>query len=433
MGRLGYLAVALVLACASPTHGAMRPRWIESWGTALPLLPAPPPARGPARPAEGNKPASEAPANTPDPHVPHPDSFAEQTIRMVVRSSVGGPEFRLEFANIQNGSTATFDAVHAALAGKNGATAPGSDRTVTFGGHETLTLLPGEHAVSDPVSLDLPALTEVAVSVYLAGKVLADTVDEIGLMPAYIVDGNRTAAATLDDPVITGSYFWLRGLSVPAADEDAGTIVAFGDSITEGYATTSGTHRSWPELLAARLQKDPDLAGWGVVNAGISGNRVLRTGAGESALARVTDDVLGRPGVKWMIVLESINDINFSIIPGFPRDQAATADDLIAGLGQLVELAHLHGIKVAGGTITATKGLPFYSAEGEAMRQAVNAWIRTSGRFDTVIDFDAAIRDPADPLRIRPDLDSGDHVHPNDAGNQVMADAIDLKTFRPRD
>lgn len=218
------------------------------------------------------------------------------------------------------------------------------------------------------------------------------------------------------------------------ADDRGGAIIAFGDSITEGYATTPGANRTWPDLLAERLQGDPALANWSVINTGISGNRVLRTGAGESALARFTEDVLSRPGARWVIVLESINDINMTIMPGMPASQHATADALIAGLDQLVTRAHLHGLKIAGGTVLPTRGLSFYTAEGEAMRHAVNQWIRTSGRFDAVfdavIDFDAATRDPADPRRINPAFDPGDHVHPNDEGNRVMAEAIDLDMFR---
>lgn len=167
-----------------------------------------------------------------------------------------------------------------------------------------------------------------------------------------------------------------------------------------------------------------------MVNAGISGNRVLKAGAGDAAVARFDADVLTRPGVQWVIVLEAINDINMSIIPGMPEEQAVTAEEIIAGLDQLVTRAHLHEIKAAGGTITATKGLPFYSPKGERMRQAVNDWIRNGGRFDAVIDFDAATRDPADPLRIRHEIDPGDHVHPNDAGNALMAETIDLNLFR---
>jgi lysophospholipase L1-like esterase len=350
---------------------------------------------------------------------------------MNVRSSTGGKVFRLEFANVQEGETVTFEAVHAALAAPAGGTVDGTDRLVTFGGKPELTLFPGASAVSDPIKLALLPLTDVAVSIYLRAKTPAETVDELALMPTYIAQGNQAGARMMSGATVAGSYFWLRGLAVPGNDKGAGTIVALGDSITEGYATTAGAHRSWPELFAERLQRDPQLADWGVVNAGISGNRVLKVGVGDAAVARFDDDVLTRPGVKWVIILESINDINMSIMPGMPASQAVTADQLIAGLDQLVARAHLHGIRIAGATIMPTKGLPFYSERGEQMRQAVNRWIRESGRFDAVIDFDAATRDPADPLHIRPDIDTGDHVHPNDLGNRLMADAIDLSIFRP--
>jgi lysophospholipase L1-like esterase len=425
--RAFFFAATLLLALVAASPGHAEERWIESWGTSLPLVSAPPPAFETER--EGGAPAERPPLGPP--FVPYPASFADQTIRMVVRTSAGGSRFRLEFASVQGGQPVTFGAVHAALAMEGGATVAGSDRIVTFGGREGLTLHSGARAVSDPIDLPLPPLTEVAVSIYLPDETPANTVDALGLMPTYIAQGNRAADRSLDSPTIAGSYFWLRGLSVPVEDPGAGTIVALGDSITEGYATTPGKHRSWPSLLAERLQREPALAGWGVVNAGISGNRVLRPGAGEALVARFSEDVLARPGVKWLIVLASINDINMSIIPGIPADQAATAEQIIAGLDQLVARAHLHGIKVAGGTVMPTKGLPFYSAAGEAMRQSVNDWMRTSGRFDAVIDFDAATRDPADPLRLRPEIDPGDHVHPNDAGNALMADAVDLDIFLP--
>jgi len=417
-----FLCSAVV--AASPLSA--QERWIESWGTPLPVLFAP---STPFERDRDGEATAERPAPGP-PFIAYPASFADQTVRMVVRSTAGGPRFRLEFANAHDAEAITFGSVHAALAMPAGATVPGSDRVVTFGGRERLTLYPGARAVSDPVDLDLAPLIEVAVSIYLPDYTPATTVDPLGLMPAYIAPGNRVADEALGDSIVTGSYFWLRGLSVPAAGPTVGTVVALGDSITEGYATTAGMHRSWPSLLAERLQREPDLTGWGVVNAGISGNRVLRPGAGDALLARFTDDVLGRPGVRWLIVLASINDINMSIIPGIPDGQAATADEIIAGLDQLVARAHLHGIKIAGGTVMATKGLPFYSATGEAMRRAVNEWIRSSGRFDAVIDFEAATRDPNDPLRLRSEIDPGDQVHPNDAGNALMAEAIDLDIFR---
>lgn len=430
MTLLRSALASFLLVLAPATAANAQDHWVESWGTALPLMPPPPPPFGDAPPpGEGEAP----PQAVPSPFVPYPAQFENQTIRMVVRTSTGGERFRLEFANAAGGDAVTFGSVHAALAAAGGATVPGTDRAVTFGGKDQLVLYPGAKAVSDPIELALPALTEVAVSIHLPQPTPANTVDALALKPAYIVDGDQAAARVLDQPLVVDSYFWLKGLSVPAADEDAGTIVALGDSITEGYATTSAANASWPDVLAERLQQDPELLDWGVVNVGISGNRILQAGAGDAAIARFGDDVIARPGVKWIVVLEGINDINMSIMPGMPQDQAVTADDIIAGLDQLITRAHLHGIKVAGGTILPTKGLPFYSAEGEAMRHAVNEWIRDSGRFDAVIDFDAATRDPADPLRLLPGIDPGDHVHPNDAGNKMMADAIDLDIFRPEE
>lgn len=428
--RFSGLLAALSLALVSmPLQAKDNNRWLESWGTALPLQPpgpspfgdGPPPAPPPAPPKDQPAP--------PNPRVPYPKALEDQTVRMIVRTSVGGEQIRLEFASRNGAQPVRFGAVHAALANLDGSIVAGTDRVVTFGGKNELDLLPGSRAVSDHIDLPVAPLAHVAVSVYLPQDTPAETVDEIGLMPTYIAQGNHAGSAKLPDPVIAASYYWLRGLSVATASQDGGAIIAFGDSITEGYSTTAGAHRSWPEILAERLQATPDMRNWSVINTGISGNRVLRAGAGESALARYTEDVLSRPGAKWVIVLESINDINLSIMPGLPATQIATADDLIAGLDQLVTRAHLHGLKIAGGTIMPTKGLFFYNEQGEAMRQRVNEWIRTSGRFDAVIDFDAATRDPADPLKINPAFDPGDHIHPNDAGNRAMADAINLEIF----
>ena len=427
MRNTGILG-AILLALAPAPLLASAP-WVESWGTALPMQPPPP------SPFSNSRPPPPPPAEPvgqpapPNPRLPYPATLEDQTIRMIVRTSVGGEQFRLEFANRGGAAAVRMGAVHAALAHPDGSIIAGSDRAVTFGGDAELTMFPGARAVSDPIELPVGSLAHVAVSVYLPDSTEAETVDEIGLMPTFIAPCNQAASEALAEPTTAGAYFWLRGLSVPAAD-DGGAIIAFGDSITEGYATTFGSHSNWPDLLAERLQAEPDLKNWSVINTGISGNRVLRNGAGEAAVARFTDDVLSRPGAKWVIVLESINDINMSIMPGMPAEQTATAGQIIAGLGQLVERAHLHGLKIAGGTVMPTRGLPFYTEQGEAMRQQVNQWIRTSGRFDAVIDFDAATRDPADPLRINPAFDPGDHVHPNDAGNRAMSDAIDLDIFR---
>ena len=431
MTSLAKCALAICFAaavCLAQPASAESQRWIESWGTAQTLGPqAPPPFGGNS--AKGRA-AAKPPADPTSPLVPYPDTLSDQTVRMRVRTTAGGRQFRLEFSNASGGPAVTFGSIHAALAGAAGSVVGTSDRTVTFNGKPTLLLFAGSKAVSDPIDLAVPPLTEVAVSVYLPDPTRVNTVHALGLNSTYIVSGDATAAERLEHPQVARSYFWLNGLVVPAVSPEAGTIVAYGDSITDGFRTTPGGHTDWPELLAERLQADPRTKGWGVVNTGISGNRILKAGTGDAALARFDEDVLGRPGVKWVILLEGINDINMSIIPGLPDSEHVTAQQIIDGLDQLIVRAHLHGIKIAGASIMGTKGLPFYNDHGKAMWQQVNEWIRSSGRFDAVVDFDQVTRDPADPLRINPAFDPGDHVHPNDAGNRAMAAAIDLAIFR---
>jgi lysophospholipase L1-like esterase len=254
------------------------------------------------------------------------------------------------------------------------------------------------------------------------------TTHQLGLNTTYVVNGNVTAAPTLADAATNRSYFWLTGVEV-LARANTGTIVAFGDSITDGFPSTPDEHRAWPALLAAKLNGGRRARAWGVVNAGIAGNRVRRDLVGASAHARFDRDVLARAGVAWVLLFEGINDINFSALPGVPASQSTTAEQLIEALQQLVDRAHAHGIKVMGGTLMPMGGLWLHNAETEAMRQAVNAWIRTGGAFDAVVDFDAVTRNPSDPTRLRPEFDSGDHIHPNDAGNAAMADAINPSVF----
>jgi lysophospholipase L1-like esterase len=282
--------------------------------------------------------------------------------------------------------------------------------------------------VSDPVTLAVPALAELAVSVYVPEPAPTTTRHELGLNTTWIAAGDATGAASLAQAAgvsTNRSYFWLSGIEV-LAPADSNALAAFGDSITDGYATSADAHRAWPALLAQRLRNERPGTQLGVLNLGISGNRVLRDNIGSSALTRFDRDVLARAGVRWMILLEGINDITWSALPGVPDAQKASADQLIEGLSQLVDRAHAHGIKVLGGTLTPMGGLWLFNAQTEALRQAVNAWIRESGKFDAVVDFDAVTRDPADPTRLKPEYDSGDHIHPNDAGNAAMAQAIDL-------
>lgn len=303
---------------------------------------------------------------------------------------------------------------------------PNSDHSLTFGGRKGVTIRPGQVIASDPVALDLKPLSDLAVSLYVIETRGVPTNHTPGLHTTYVSSGDVTAAASLPSPAIDTSYVWLRSVDV-VAPLDSFAIACLGDSITDGFRTTVDANTAWPALLARRLnarQHGPRIA---VLNAGISGNQVLRDGAGVNALARFDRDVASEPGVRWVVLLEGINDIN--IHGQVTGPQAITAEDLIAGYQQLIARAHLQGLKILGATLTPQGGLWLAGPIGEATRQAVNQWIRTSRAFDAVIDFNAVERDPAHPERLRRRFDSGDHIHPNDAGNAAMADAFDLSVF----
>jgi len=286
-------------------------------------------------------------------------------------------------------------------------------------------IAPGVVLLSDPVELDVPPLTDLAVSLYLPGETGPPTTHATGLHNTYISkEGDLTAKAEIPEPVITRSYYWLAGIDV-AAGADAALLVTFGDSITDGALSTTETNHSWPALLAARLAANKATANIAVVNEGIGGNRVLRDGAGASALARFDRDVLSQPGVKWVTLMEGINDIGHAstAVPTEP----VTTDELIGAYKQFIAQAHAHGIQVIGCTLTPYEGAGYYRPDGERIRAALNSFIRTSGAFDAVVDFEAATRDAANASRLREEFDPGDHLHPNDTGYQAMADAFDLK------
>ena len=421
-----FFPLALLLWCGACT--AQTPvndgthHWVGTWGAAqqlaaetLPVWVVPPP-RAPNEPPP--------PALLP----PYPSSFRDETVRMIVRSSVGGDRLRLTLSNALGRSEVYIGAVHVALRERGSAIVTKTDRAVTFGGKASFSVQPGTLVVSDPVELAVPPLTELAVSLYLPNETHGVTTHEFALNTTYVVTGNAAAAASLANPRTNFTYFWLTGVEV-LASTDVGAIVALGDSITDGVTTTFDAHRAWPALLAAKLQSTAATRAWAVINAGISGNRVRRDVIGRSALGRFDRDVLARAGVEWLVLFEGINDVTWTALPAAPDAERATAAEIIETLEQIVDRAHARGIKVMGGTLMPISGLWLYNADTEAMRQAVNEWIRTSGKLDAVADFDAATRDPRSPERLRPELDSGDHIHPNDAGNAAMADAVDPASF----
>ncbi len=393
--------------------------WVATWTAAQQLLLAPFPA--------GAKDRERAKL---------PETLHDETIRMIVHTSIGGKSVRIHLSNAIGAAPVTIGSIH--IANRNGQGSEivaGSDRTVTFSGKRSVSIQPGVIVVSDPIDLDVRPEADLAVSLFLPQNTGAPTNHLLGFHTSFLSKGDTTSKAVLSEPVqTTTSYLWLAGVDVSAASPRSYSVVALGDSITDGYATTLDKNHAWPTLLAKRLASVGSQPGIAVVNQGISGNQVLRDGAGISALARFDRDVLSQAGVKWMILLEGINDINLHsrISPEVPVSTSddLTSDDLIGAYVQLIERAHTHGIKVIGATLTPEEGVWIASKKGEDIRQAVNQWIRTSGRFDAIVDFDAVIRDPNHLAKMRAEFDPGDHIHPNDEGNQVMADAFDLSVFR---
>jgi len=318
---------------------------------------------------------------------------------------------------------------HVARYKGDGAIVTGTDHVLKFSGNESFVVPPGALFLSDPVNMEVAPFSDLAVSLYIPKNAGSLTTHPMSLHTAYISKGNVTGSETMPEPTKTYSYFWLTGVNV-LAPADAWAIVAYGDSITDGFTTTLDGNTAWPVLLAKRLAANKATRNVAVLNQGISGNMVLRDGAGISALARFDRDVLGRPGVKWIVLLEGINDI--SIRGRGTGPEALTSEELIAGYRQLIDRAHIHGIKVIGATLMPDEGMPTASARGEEIRVAVNRWIRAKGNFDAVVDFDLVVQDGSHPALINPAFDPGDHLHPNVAGNRAMADAFDLTIFARR-
>jgi lysophospholipase L1-like esterase len=391
---LGIACAALLVACQSQSAG----RWIRSWGA----------SPAPAQPA-----AESVAVNRVTP------TFDDQTIVQTVRLSAGGQRLRLRLTNEYGKTPLAIGAAKVAVVGADGQAGPW--RPVTFSGKSVATIAPGAPFLSDAVDLPTGPLSTVKVALYVQGKAVC-TCHFAGLQRAEV---SPTGDYT-DRPftsAIQGSWrAFLSGVEVESS-RIAPVIVTFGDSITDGTASTEGANKRWPDRLAERLQGRA-----GIVNAGIAGNRVLADATpllfGQSALVRFDRDVLSVPGATHLIILEGVNDL------GQGGANPPSAEALIGGYRQLIVRAQAKGIKVIGATILPYEGARYFRAEGDAVRQQVNTWIRTGGEFDGVIDFDAAVRDPANPKRLLAEYQSGDWLHPSDAGYRVMGDAVNLRLFR---
>jgi lysophospholipase L1-like esterase len=402
---------------AVQTPGAARDHWVGTWSTALV-------ERGPLDP-------NAAPTRNPLPLT----SFNDQTIRQIVRVSVGGDRVRVVLSNAFGRAPLAVGAAHVALRREGAAIGPGAARPLTFSGRTSVMIPAGAVMFSDPVNLTVAPLQDLAIDVYLPTEVSAEqsplTVHTGGgaLQTNYVSpSGNHSGAAVMPVSATTLSWYFLARVETATATQ-RGAIVAFGDSITDGTRSTIDANNRWPDHLARRL-KDSGMT-IGVLNASISGNRLLTPGAGDSALARFDRDVLAQTGVTHVVVLEGINDI------GLTRPMP-TALDLITAHRQLIQRAHAHGLKIYGATLLPFEGSSlsnpsyrYWTPEGEALRQALNEWIRTSKEYDGVIDFDAVVKDPDQPTRMFPKFASPDMLHPSDAGYEAMGNSVRLALFGP--
>ena len=415
-----YLPAAMLLAVSFAPAMAASAAWLGAFGHVPTAYDLTPPAAITGRDGNSRMLAPNfAPARA---------YAANTTVREVVRLSAAASSIRIRLSNEFSAHALRIGEVRIALASEGGGIVPGSDHPLTFAGQRGATIPPGAPLVSDPLAWTVPALAKLAVTVFYPEETVPPA-HILFTLQAWAAPGNQAGAPSLAGAVAVRGGNHLSEVDIlpqtPGKTPEK-TVVCFGDSITEGVGSTNGAFRGWPDRLAERLQADPRTRGWSVVNAGIGSNRLLHDTPSVNALARFDRDVLAVPGVAKVIVLLGINDIQYSHrYPG----QAVTADEMIAALGQLVSRAHASGAQIIGGTITPFAGSGDFTPEGEAARTKVNQWIRESGLFDEVIDFDRAIRDPVQPAQLLSSADSGGRLHPNNAGYALMGDAIDLDLF----
>jgi lysophospholipase L1-like esterase len=402
-----FLIVSIFVSAETPQQ-----TWIATWG---------------ASPAPQLRTAAEVKAA-------HFD-FENQTLREIVHTSVSGETIRLKLSNAYGTESLILDSVHIALQDQGSSIATDTDHAVTFNGSPKVTIPADALILSDPLSFKLPADTNVVISIHVRGKARAAGIHYSSSQTAYLGGGDQTSFVHFQSDVSFTSWVYLTGLEV-ISSSDAATLVAFGDSITDGSRSTVDKNQRWPNILAKRLLQRGG-SQIGVVDAGIGGNRILhdpyvRVAFGVNALARFERDVLSEPNVKYVIVLEGINDLGHPG-QGAPLAETVSVDELIGAYKQMIARAHDRGIKIFGATLTpfAVTTIPgYYSPEKEIKRHAINVWIRTSHAFDGVVDFDKALQDPANSDHVLSVYDSGDHLHPGDKGYEAMGNAIDLALFK---
>ncbi|MFD0065306.1 SGNH/GDSL hydrolase family protein [Streptomyces sp. NPDC056690] len=350
------------------------------------------------------------------------DAVSDHSYRLVVHTSVGGDGLRVRLSNAFGDQPATFDSAYAGLQREGAELVRGSNRRLTFGGARSVTVPAGDTTYSDPLPGRLPAETTLVVSVHTARAADTATGHSMAMQTSYAAGGDHASEeGAVNWTERIGSWFYLDSVTVRTGAE-TGAVVALGDSVTDGWQSTADLDRRWPDYLSRRLQRADDPAVKGVANEGISGNKVLADGAGQSALHRLDRDVLSHPGVRTVFLFEGVNDIK--------AHTGVTAQDMIDGYRTIAERAHAAGKCVVGATVAPFKGWSEWDPEAEVVRLQVNEFIRGSGEFDSVTDFDRTLRSPYDHERILPFFDGGDHLHPNDKGMQAMADSVDVAALQ---
>jgi lysophospholipase L1-like esterase len=404
------LGFPLILCCAafpSPSSAGKKsasekPGWVGTWACSPQLV---------------------EPVNRP----PAP-GLAENTLRQIIRVSIGSDRLRVRFSNEFGVTPLILMSVHLALPIADDSIKPETDKALTFAGQSSVSIPAGAMMISDPIDFNVAPQTDLAIT-FQAGKVSDSITGHPGSRAtSYLVAGDAVSAPMLTNPIKADHWYVLDGVDV-AAKKPAAAVVIAGDSITDGRGSTTNGNDRWPDDLARRLLATKSTADVAILNHGIGGNRILHDRAGPNLLARFDRDVLVQPGVRSVIVLEGLNDIGTSRKEAAKGEQLKTVGDLIAAFQQLITRAHTQGPSDIRNYDSAVRRVVYFSPLNEADRQRVNTWIRTSGAFDAVIDFDKATRDSKNSDRLLSDYDSGDHLHPSVAGYHAMADAIPLSLF----
>ena len=365
-----------------------------------------------------------------EPHnLPPPPGLGGRTIRQIIQPTLAGNRLRVSFSNGYGEAPLTIASAHIARSTGADAIEPDSDTVLQFNGSSSVVIQPGTFILSDDVPFAVTPFENLSVSIHITSMPTNVTGHPGSRTTSFIEVGDAVSAPTMPNAVAVDHWYVLGSIEVGANPRSA-AIVVIGDSITDGRGSTTNQNDRWPNVLARRLKAQPATAHIAVLNQGAGGGRILRDGLGTSALGRFDRDVIAVPGVKWLVIFAGVNDIGTAVGARQKGEMMNIADDLIAGFRQMITRAHSHGIRVVGTTIMPFGGFTSYDTpRSEADRQVVNKWIRTSGEFDAVIDFDAITRDEASPSKLSSAVDGGDHLHPSAQGYKIMARAIDVGIF----